>query len=78
MILWTIQPLEVYKQIQEIGVYHCDFEKSFLNDCRDQYDWLVRQMKHRIGAPPEGVSYPVWAWYMWEGVRKKPDLRRER
>ena len=78
MILWTIQPLEVYKQIQEIGVYHCDFEKSFLNDCRDQYDWLVRQMKRRIGDPPEGVSYPVWAWYMWEGVRKKPDLRRER
>lgn len=78
MILWTIQPLEVYDQIQEIGVYHCDFEKSFLNDCQDQYDWLVRQMKRRIGNPPKSVSYPVWAWYMWEGVRKKPDLRRER
>lgn len=35
-------------------------------------------MKERIGKPPEGVSYPVWAWYMWEGARKKPDLRRER
>ena len=35
-------------------------------------------MKERIGEPPNGVSYPVWAWYMWEGVRKKPDLRRER
>ena len=78
MILWTIQPLEVYDQIQETGVYHCDFEKSFLNECRDQYNWLVKQMKRRIGHPPEGVSYPVWAWYMWGGVRKKPDLRRER
>ena len=36
------------------------------------------EMKRRIGNPPEGVSYPVWAWYMWEGERKKPDLRRER
>ena len=78
MILWTIQPIKVYELIQETGVYHCDFEKSFLHDCRNQYDWLVRQMKRRIGDPPEGVSYPVWAWYMWEGIRKKPDLRRER
>ena len=28
MILWTIQPIEVYKLIQEKGVYRCDFEKS--------------------------------------------------
>ena len=35
-------------------------------------------MKARIGDPPEGVSYPVWVWYMREGVRKQPDLRRER
>ena len=25
-----------------------------------------------------GVTLPVWAWYQWEGVRKKPDLRKER
>ena len=24
-----------------------------------------------------GVTLPVWAWYQWEGVRKKPDLRKE-
>lgn len=78
MILWTIQPIEVYDLIQETGVYHCDFTKSMLSDCRDQYDWLVQEMKDRVGAPPMGVSYPVWAWYIWEGDRKKPDLRRER
>ena len=78
MILWTIQPVEVYDLIQETGVYHCDFTKSMLSDCQDQYDWLVQEMKDRIGDPPRGVSYPVWAWYMWEGDRKKPDLRRER
>ncbi len=35
-------------------------------------------MRKKIGEPPEGVAFPVWAWYMWENVRKKPDLRRER
>ena len=78
MILWTIQPLEVYELIQQTGVYHCDFSRSVLSDFGEQYDWLVNAMKDRIGDPPEGVSYPVWAWYMWEGVRKKPDLRKER
>ena len=78
MILWTIQPIKVYKLIQEKGVYRCDFEKSVFNDFRDKYDWLVRKMKSKIGNPPEGVSYPVWAWYMKNGVRKKPDLRSER
>ena len=78
MILWTIQPLEVYELIQHTGVYHCDFSRSVLSDFGEQYDWLVNAMKDRIGDPPEGVSYPVWAWYMWEGVRKRPDLRKER
>ena len=78
MILWTIQPIDVYELIQETGVYHCDFSKSVMSDWQEQYDWLVREMKDRIGDPPEGVTYPVWAWYMWEGARKKPDLRRER
>ena len=78
MILWTIQPEEVYELIQRTGVYHCDYGKSGMNDWQEQYDWLVREMKERIGEPPGGVSYPVWAWYMWEGARKKPDLRRER
>ena len=78
MILWTIQPEEVYELIQRTGVYHCDYGKSGMNDWQEQYDWLVREMKERIGELPGGVSYPVWAWYMWEGARKKPDLRRER
>ena len=78
MILWTIQPEAVYEEILSTGVYHCDFSKSSLSEWERQYDWLVEQMKKRIGPPPNGVSYPVWAWHTWEGVRKKPDLRRER
>ena len=78
MTLWMIQPDEVYQQIQKTDIYRCDFEKSQMTDLREQYDWLVQEMKARIGEPPEGVFYPVWAWYMWEGARKKPDLRRAR
>ena len=78
MILWTIQPIKIYDLIQKTGVYRCDLEKSEFSDCKEQYDWLACEMKERVGEPPKGVTNPVWAWYMWEGARKKPDLRRER
>lgn len=29
----------------------------------EKYEWLIRQMKKRNDPPPEGVVYPVWAWY---------------
>lgn len=32
-------------------------------------------MKKRIGNAPEGVIFPVWAWFQWEGKRKRPDMR---
>lgn len=36
---------------------------------------MAEQMKKRIGEPPKGVIFPVWAWYQWEGMRKRPDMR---
>ena len=39
---------------------HRDYDEySF----RDSYDWLACQMAERIGQPPAGVQYPLWAWY---------------
>ena len=79
MLLWTIQEESVYNSILTDGFYRCDISKSPLGqDLKEGYDWLIEQMKSRIGDPPDGVVYPVWAWYQWEGKRKKPDLRRER
>lgn len=80
MILWTMQPVEIWNMIQETGSYRCDPEKNIMIKMGFalQYKWLVRQMKARIGLPPEGVTYPVWAWYMQHGRHKKPDLRSER
>lgn len=78
MILWTIQPEDVYKEILETGVYRCDFSKADIPDFRPQYNWLVQEMRKRIGDPPAGVQYPVWAWYQWTKEHPKPDLRWER
>ena len=80
MILWTMQPLNVYEMIQGTGVYRCDPARSSMIglEFTEQYDWLVEKMTERIGPPPDGVKYPVWAWYKQNGKRSKPDLRSER
>lgn len=32
-------------------------------------------MTEKIGPPPEGIKYPVWAWYRFRTRRARPDLR---
>ena len=80
MILWTMQPLNVYEMIQRTGVYRCDPARSSMirMEFTEQYDWLAEKMSERIGPPPKGVKYPVWAWYVQNSKRHKPDLRSER
>ena len=78
MILWTCQEEAVYNELLKTGVYRCDLNLSSMKDCREKYDWLVRQMKQRIGPPPEQVTYPVWAIYQQSDKHRKLDLRRER
>lgn len=78
MILWTIQPIEIWNLIQDTGTYQCDPAKCSMPEFVEAYQWLIRQMELRIGPRPDGVEYPVWAWYMQNGKHKKPDLRSER
>ena len=80
MILWTMQPIEIWNIIQNTGVYRCDPTKTSMQEPQfvEKYEWLIGQMKKRIGSPPPCVNYPVWAWYIQNGKRKKPDLRGER
>ena len=78
MILWTIQPPEVYNLVQEKGYYACEASKSSLltdDYFKDAYDWLISKMTEKIGEAPKGLTYPVWAWHTWDWKRKKPDLR---
>ena len=78
MKLWTSQPQEVCDAVLRDGVYHADKNRiPYLDDIpfRNGYDWLVREMEKRIGPRPEGVTYPVWAWAIYDGEAKAPGDR---
>jgi len=79
MRLVTIQDKAAYDDLCATGVLRCKTELAewLSEDCfKDAYDWLVRQMKKRIGEPPIGVSYPIWAWHSLDYKPAKVDLRR--
>lgn len=78
MTLWTIQPERIYCFILKTGQYTCDPGQVVMSEFTKMYDWLALQMKERIGEPPEGIIYPVWAWHTQSSKHQKPDLRSER
>lgn len=75
-LLWTIQSEAAYREFENTGILRANDNFLF---CEDDflfaYDWISQQMRQRIGEPPESVRYPIWAWYQWEGKRKRRDLR---
>lgn len=74
--LWTIQDEAAFEVFQKTGVLRADLNHLiFDGEFQPAYDWMVSQMRQRIGSAPAGVQYPVWAWYQWEGKRKRRDLR---
>ena len=78
MFLSTIQPIVVWKEIETKGVYRADEAQiEMLPDFEHAYRWLVEQMEIKIGPRPEGVTWPVWAWYMHRNRKGRLDLRRE-
>ncbi|MDE2697933.1 MAG: DUF3841 domain-containing protein [Gemmatimonadota bacterium] len=75
MTLWTIQSIAVWKILQREKVLFADQRYSEVLFF-DAYRWMVKQMERRIESESETTSLPLWAWYQWEGKRRKPDLRR--
>lgn len=76
-VLWTIQNESAFETFQNTGVLRADpSHLIFDGDFQNAYDWMASQMRVRIGVAPAGVQYPVWAWYQWEGKRKRRDLRQ--
>lgn len=80
MRLWTVQPIEVWRELKEKGYFICDPMKAdYISDkeynFKNSYDWLVKQMEYKIGKRPNGVDYPIWAWHTRDWQHKKPDLR---
>ncbi|MDW3680603.1 DUF3841 domain-containing protein [Cupriavidus sp. CV2] len=81
MRLYTIQPAIVYHALLRGQSFRSE---PFVHpeadlDFQSAYDWLVGEMEQRCGRRPRGVTYPVWAWYLWDGKKKaRPDLRYRR
>lgn len=73
--LWTVRPESDFFLLQKQGVYRTD--KRFVFPHRHKaYHWIAEQLKKKI-SPPDGVDFPVWAWYRAYGLNQiKPDLRK--
>lgn len=75
MKLWSFQYEEVWDAIQKEG-FHRVKDDFVDKDFAVKYKWLVAQMHKKVGPPPEGVTYPIWAYARRNGVDgKRPDLR---
>jgi len=77
MKLWTIQAQEAYKLLRKNGVLHANEEYLWCNDgvnLKYAYNWMAAELGKK-DAKPDGINYPIWAWYQWQGKRKKRDMR---
>ena len=75
MILWSILTIEAWNKLKSKGFLRGNLryiDKYHI----EPYRWLSNQMCARIGPKPSDDTWPVWAWYQWQGEkRKRPDLR---
>ncbi|KJW11790.1 hypothetical protein VC81_11165 [Levilactobacillus spicheri] len=78
MIMWTVQPMAVYRQLERDGVFRCDITQSAWQDAPEfmaAYRWMRHQMERRIGPAPVADAYPIWGWYRRDWQHKRPDFR---
>ena len=79
MLLWSIQHLGAYEELLKTGTLRANEEYMICPDVfLKPYEWIAAQMNKRIGPPPKGVRFPIWAFYQWEGQRKRLDMRTHR
>lgn len=81
MVLWTIQPESVLRQIMKDGYYKLDPRKAgFRKDFSEAYGWMENEM-HKRGINPEvhdGAKEPlVWAWFTYDGKHDAPEFLDE-
>lgn len=73
MRLWTIQPPEVLKIIEETGRFICDKNKStYYEDFQAAYAWMIKHMFKM--KKPDDAELPIWAWYKWNWKNEEPSL----
>lgn len=80
MILWTIQHIDAWETAERAGVLRASPEHTQANHrvtadlFGPAYQWLIEEMQRRVGEPPPGVTYPVWAWAQCGSRGAKPNL----
>jgi len=80
MILWTIQHIGAWEAAERAGVLRASAQHAQANDRETAdifspaYQWLIEEMRQRVGEPPPGVAYPVWAWAQCGSRGLKPNL----
>lgn len=78
MRVWTVQPLDAYEVLMKNNILTCNpLLSENIQDFHfgEAYNWLIKEMTSKIGPPPKGVEYPIWAWHTMNWKHKKPDLR---
>ena len=76
ILLWTIQNFLVYEQLQSTGHFFASKKRPAIEPCfQHAYDWISEKMIRRGIFPISNNSRPIWAWYQWEGKRKRRDMR---
>lgn len=71
MQLWTLQPLEIWKILQQSDSFHCNPEKCSMPEFQEQYGWLVEQMCNKIGPAPRGIELPGMGMVQTELEKQK-------
>lgn len=80
MIMWTMQPYEVYQQLLTQGFFYSDPAKSnnLKLDAAFQraYQWMTKQLAAKVERPSSLITTPIWAWYRsHDYLHQRPDFR---
>jgi hypothetical protein len=74
LTLWTVRHRDEFYKLIRDGVLRADAERVD-KDFRSAYEWMGEQLAKKV-PPPSGCTYPLWAWWRWQGrQRPMPDLR---
>lgn len=70
MKVYTIQTVAFYEELMRNGIAYCTREGYWCRNNRFQYDWMVDQMRKRIGESPFAeIKYPVWVWQQYNSKK---------
>lgn len=75
MLLWTIQNADAYENMKKVGVLRANDNYIFMDFNPTAYHWMANKLEAKCPKPDCKMQYPVWAWYMKDGKRKRRDLR---